>query len=647
MRSDFAGRSVIALALLTTATSAGAQATRQSAQQSPPAEDILNDIDPPPPPTTENILNDIDPPPPPPAEDILRDIAPGPPAEDILNDIAPARPVEDILKDIETPLTPQTAPSETQTMAVEPTRFDYPPTDMDLEEVAKRAAAYLAAANCKGMTCPKTDCAKARDALQALSDMEQYLQAQLEALEHADADYRTQLEAVAGENLRTGRATAALQDNLALQKFFHDLGSAMLDIASIASFGKDIAEKSLSDLSRGELLQRLDGLYESIKDVESGASTLASSLAGHDVPTPVADLANKFGDADTVNDAKSHVSDAVSVIKSAAENGKDWRKALQESGKWDALKEAAKSGAIADLGQIAGRFLKSWSSGKLKEQQERLDELLRAADAGDILQAQSYINLQRAQQRRWAAFDALAQVRAAKQAYADCIAKACGLVTLTRPRIPSFQQSGGGRALYSWGAALRWLNGAIAATLPRMTPVPFTDDCRKTSQAQTSTTPELDKFARLFLDVHNAERSTVGAAPLQWDPQLAANAAIYAGELARTGRLQHAPREGRGIERENLSQGLLGWNQRQMMQNWVKEKRYFIPGLFPDVSRTGNWADVAHYTQMIWPTTIKVGCGMASGSGFKWLVCRYSPGGNKDGKPVLIQQPTAEAKRGN
>jgi hypothetical protein len=38
------------------------------------------------------------------------------------------------------------------------------------------------------------------------------------------------------------------------------------------------------------------------------------------------------------------------------------------------------------------------------------------------------------------------------------------------------------------------------------------------------------------------------------------------------------------------------------------EKRYFRPGIFPDVSTTGNWYDVSHYTTMIWPTTERVGC---------------------------------------
>ena len=85
--------------------------------------------------------------------------------------------------------------------------------------------------------------------------------------------------------------------------------------------------------------------------------------------------------------------------------------------------------------------------------------------------------------------------------------------------------------------------------------------------------------------------------------------------LARTGQLVHAPREGRGIERENIERASLGWPREHMTDQWVAEKMNFMPGLFPSVSRTGNWSDVAHYTQMIWPTTTDLGCGSATGSG--------------------------------
>src|SRR3546814_19816917 len=53
----------------------------------------------------------------------------------------------------------------------------FPPNYRDLEAIKARAQAYLAAANCAGMECPVIDCAQAEEALQALAEMEAYLEA--------------------------------------------------------------------------------------------------------------------------------------------------------------------------------------------------------------------------------------------------------------------------------------------------------------------------------------------------------------------------------------------------------------------------------------------------------------------------------------
>lgn len=149
------------------------------------------------------------------------------------------------------------------------------------------------------------------------------------------------------------------------------------------------------------------------------------------------------------------------------------------------------------------------------------------------------------------------------------------------------------------------------------------------------TSMALPSWARDMLAAHNAARSEVGAPPLQWNTDLQAHATARAGELAQIRQLVHAPREGRGTERENILSAPIGYSPSRMIDLWSKERGHFRPGLFPDVSDTGNWMDVAHYTQMVWPTTTEIGCGYAPGGGFNWLVCRYNPGGNKDGKPVI------------
>lgn len=144
----------------------------------------------------------------------------------------------------------------------------------------------------------------------------------------------------------------------------------------------------------------------------------------------------------------------------------------------------------------------------------------------------------------------------------------------------------------------------------------------------------LSAFASELLTIQNAQRAAVGAQPLRWNAELAEHATAYAQQLAQLGQLAHAPRDGRGIERENLAQARVGWSPSEIVdREWTSEKRFFHSGIFPNVCQ-GDWSQCAHFTQMIWPTTTDVGCGYAVGHGYGWLVCRYSPGGNKDGKAV-------------
>jgi hypothetical protein len=159
------------------------------------------------------------------------------------------------------------------------------------------------------------------------------------------------------------------------------------------------------------------------------------------------------------------------------------------------------------------------------------------------------------------------------------------------------------------------------------------------------------ELAERLLAAHNRERALVGHAPLSWDPDLAASAASYGPTLASLRRLVHSPRETRPGQRENLAMAWHGTlSAEQLVGMWSAEKRMLQPGIFPAVSRTGQWEDVAHYTQMVWPTTTRVGCAIFSAD-WDYLICRYSPPGNIDGKPVFASAPVrvaqASARTGN
>lgn len=133
-----------------------------------------------------------------------------------------------------------------------------------------------------------------------------------------------------------------------------------------------------------------------------------------------------------------------------------------------------------------------------------------------------------------------------------------------------------------------------------------------------------------MMAAHNRARRQYGASPLAWDDALARDAAVYAGQLARSGRFEHDPQRGRRVRQgENLWMGTRSaYTYAEMINLLIAERRDYRPGRFPNVSRTGRWSDVGHYTQIVWPTTLRVGCATASNRSSDYLVCRYSPAGN-------------------
>ena len=148
-----------------------------------------------------------------------------------------------------------------------------------------------------------------------------------------------------------------------------------------------------------------------------------------------------------------------------------------------------------------------------------------------------------------------------------------------------------------------------------------------------------NSFAKQFparvLAAHNVTRAQAGVAPLVWDPALGNSAAAYAQQMALPSRFQPSDRKARRGSGENLWMGTRGaFSVERMVSDWASERRMFRAGVFPAVSRTGNWADVGHYTQIVWPTTTRVGCALATTSRVDYLVCHYSPAGNIDGRPV-------------
>lgn len=147
-----------------------------------------------------------------------------------------------------------------------------------------------------------------------------------------------------------------------------------------------------------------------------------------------------------------------------------------------------------------------------------------------------------------------------------------------------------------------------------------------------SITLAVTAFARAILDAHNKYRAAAGVPSLVWSDRLARAAQAWAETLNSNLAFEHD----RSVQNqgENLWMGTAGFfTLTQMVDGWGQEEQYFRDGAFPNVSTTGNWFDVGHYTQIVWKGTKRVGCAGISGSDGNYrLVCRYSPPGNVMGE---------------
>jgi hypothetical protein len=140
-------------------------------------------------------------------------------------------------------------------------------------------------------------------------------------------------------------------------------------------------------------------------------------------------------------------------------------------------------------------------------------------------------------------------------------------------------------------------------------------------------------FDDRVLAAHNRERLELGLEPLSWNSALAQSAQQWADYLASTGRFEHAPENHAAPEGENLWAGTKGYFAPEaMVDAWIREKRFFRAGLFPDNSITGKVEDIGHYTQMVWRATTEVGCAEATSTSEDILVCRYAEAGNYRGE---------------
>jgi pathogenesis-related protein 1 len=141
---------------------------------------------------------------------------------------------------------------------------------------------------------------------------------------------------------------------------------------------------------------------------------------------------------------------------------------------------------------------------------------------------------------------------------------------------------------------------------------------------------------------HNEVRAAVVTdpplPPMQWDPDLAAYAAQWAamcndGGDSVTGLVDHNPNRTNVAGYSYIGENIFGSGgqatARAAVDWWAAEKANFT---YP----SGCNGICGHYTQIVWRTSVNVGCALQNCSGLKYpstIVCNYGPGGNNGGAP--------------
>lgn len=139
---------------------------------------------------------------------------------------------------------------------------------------------------------------------------------------------------------------------------------------------------------------------------------------------------------------------------------------------------------------------------------------------------------------------------------------------------------------------------------------------------------EPDEFSGMTA-AHNAVRAATGAGmpDLVWDDDVAAYAQAWSDEVAqnRGCTLQHRPRDGgewSQIYGENAYKGWAPPTAQQVVDMWASELADY------DYETNTCSAVCGHYTQIVWATSRRLGCGMTTCDSGTLVYCNYDPPGN-------------------
>ena len=166
--------------------------------------------------------------------------------------------------------------------------------------------------------------------------------------------------------------------------------------------------------------------------------------------------------------------------------------------------------------------------------------------------------------------------------------------------------------------------------------------------ASAASAKSLKNFDSTALSTHNSYRSTHNVPAMTQDNALAARARAWSANMARSGTLQHSPSSARDGAGENLFVSYTTGSAdpasvaRQAVKSWYDEVSDY------NYSNPGFSSNTGHFTQVVWKSSTRLGCGIAegsknlSGNTYKayYVTCHYAPAGNVMGQfPTNVLKP--------
>jgi uncharacterized protein YkwD len=144
-------------------------------------------------------------------------------------------------------------------------------------------------------------------------------------------------------------------------------------------------------------------------------------------------------------------------------------------------------------------------------------------------------------------------------------------------------------------------------------------------------------YQKKALALHNTYRAKHGSPAMTLDKTLIANAEKCATYYAQKKTIDHSCPYKAGAG-ENLVGGAGTWTQDQFAsmgtQMWYDEVAAY------DYNNPGFSMATGHFTQVVWKSTTKLGCGVTTINGYTDMVCLYSPPGNYQGQvPQNVLRP--------